>query len=162
MPAGDARRRRLEPWPIALMALLAAMIGTSVGFYRIAAANPDGLVARDAFAAGLAYADSARDVRDAARRGWTLDVATAPSPAGVRVSAQLRDAGGAALPVERASLRRERPAEAGLDADLVLGAADGGALEADVALPRPGRWGLVVAVERDGVRVARRVEVSSP
>lgn len=44
-PTGGAEgRRRLEPWPLALAALLIAMIGICVAFYHIAAANPDPLV----------------------------------------------------------------------------------------------------------------------
>jgi nitrogen fixation protein FixH len=154
-------RRRIEPWPIALVALLAAMIGTSVGFYRIATANPDALVARDAFAAGLDYADAARDARTAAERGWSLDVATAPVAQGVRVTLRLRDAAGAPLSVERAVLRRERPAEAGLDADFAP-IEDAGVLAAFVPLPRPGRWRLAAAVDREGLRVERHVEVTAP
>jgi nitrogen fixation protein FixH len=157
MPDG----RRIEPWPLVLVALLAAMIGTSVAFYRIAAANPDGLVARDAFAAGLDYAQAARDARAAHDRGWWLEVATAPAAAGVRVTARLRDAAGATLPVEHAALRRVRPAESGLDADFGPLVQEG-VVAADVPLPSPGRWRLAVAVEREGLRVERHVEVTAP
>jgi hypothetical protein len=138
MPAERSARRRIEPWPIALVALLSAMIGTSVGFYRVAAAHPDGI-------------------------GWSLDVLATPAPGGARVVAQLRNTAGAVLATESASLRRERPTEQGLDAELPLARdAATGALAADVALPRPGRWRLVVAARRDGLRVERRVDVSAP
>jgi nitrogen fixation protein FixH len=163
MPADPAAARRIEPWPFAIAALLAAMIGTSVGFYRIAAANPDGLVSPDAFQAGIAYADGLRDAQAAHARGWTLDVATEAAPGGVLVTARLRDDAGATLAIDRASLRRERPAEHGFDAPFPLRAdAASGALAADVALPRPGRWRLALAVERDGLRVERRIDVSAP
>jgi hypothetical protein len=36
--------RRIEPWPIALGAALALMIGVAVAFFLIAAANPDPVV----------------------------------------------------------------------------------------------------------------------
>lgn len=37
-------KKRLEPWPIALAAALAFMIGVSVTFYFIASANPDPVI----------------------------------------------------------------------------------------------------------------------
>jgi hypothetical protein len=39
--------RRFEPWPWALAALLAAMIGGCVAFWWIATTHPDPLVVRD-------------------------------------------------------------------------------------------------------------------
>jgi hypothetical protein len=35
------RKPRVEPWPFVLAALLAGMIGVSVGFLRIALDHPD-------------------------------------------------------------------------------------------------------------------------
>lgn len=49
MPASH-RRRRIEPWPFYLAALLAAMIGISVGFLRIALDHPDAPVGATASA----------------------------------------------------------------------------------------------------------------
>jgi hypothetical protein len=40
MPA-ERKRARLEPWPFVIAALLAAMIGVSVGFLRISLDHPD-------------------------------------------------------------------------------------------------------------------------
>ena len=48
-------RRPIEPWPWALAGLLVAMIGSSLLLWSIAASNPDGLVAEDAWQAGLQY-----------------------------------------------------------------------------------------------------------
>jgi nitrogen fixation protein FixH len=157
----DEPRRRPEPWPLAIAALLAAMIGTSVGFYRVAAAHPDGLVTDDAFAAGIAFADARRAEERARALGWTLDVAAEPRGGTVHVVARLRDRDGAALPVDAITLRRERPAEGGLDAELAL-AAQGDAYEGSVALPRPGRWQLVVAARRAQARVERRLALTAP
>jgi hypothetical protein len=39
MPADEPRR--FEPWPFLIAALLAAMIGVSVGFLRVALDHPD-------------------------------------------------------------------------------------------------------------------------
>jgi len=41
MPAEKEKRVRIEPWPFVIAALLAAMIGISVGFLRIALDHPD-------------------------------------------------------------------------------------------------------------------------
>jgi hypothetical protein len=40
-------RRRLEPWPIGLAAALLVMIAISVGFYCVARAHPDRVVAHE-------------------------------------------------------------------------------------------------------------------
>lgn len=40
MPA-DRKYARIEPWPFVIAALLAAMIGISVGFLRISLDHPD-------------------------------------------------------------------------------------------------------------------------
>ena len=41
-------KRRVEPWPIALGAALALMIGASVAVFVIAELNPDPVVTREA------------------------------------------------------------------------------------------------------------------
>ena len=40
-PAG---RRRIEPWPLGLVALLATMIGICIAFYHVASAHPDPVI----------------------------------------------------------------------------------------------------------------------
>ena len=159
-PERGASRRR-EPWPIALCALLAAAIGASVGLYRVAAAHPDALVVADAFAAERAESDRLRAERHADALGWRIALAVDPRPGGVHVATSLRDAAGAPIAADRVSLLRERPAEGGLDAAVVLApAADGFA--GDVALPRTGRWYLVVRAERGEDVAERRFAVWAP
>lgn len=41
MPDSSPKRPRIEPWPFFIAALLAAMIGVSVGFLRISLDHPD-------------------------------------------------------------------------------------------------------------------------
>lgn len=41
MPDSPRQRARIEPWPFVIAALLAAMIGVSVGFLRISLDHPD-------------------------------------------------------------------------------------------------------------------------
>ena len=148
-----SRRVAIEPWPIALAALLAAMIGTSVGFYRIAARNPDPAVASDSFLAGAAFADEARAEARAHAQGWSLDVTTAQTAGGVAVAARLLGADGRPLDADHLSVRRERPAEGGYDADFAIASSG----PVDVALPRAGRWSLIVRAERGDAAVERRI-----
>lgn len=42
------RRRRVEPWPIALALLVGLMMAISIGFYAVAATHPDPPVAEAA------------------------------------------------------------------------------------------------------------------
>jgi nitrogen fixation protein FixH len=153
-----SRRVAIEPWPIALAALLAAMIGTSVGFYRIAARNPDPAVAGDSFLAGTAFAAEARAEARARAQGWTLDVTTVQTPDGVAVTAHLLAADGSPLDAERLSVRRERPAEGGYDADFAIAGGD----PVDVVLPRVGRWSLTVRAERGDAVVQRQIPAWMP
>jgi nitrogen fixation protein FixH len=145
----DERPARRPGWPIALAALLLAMVGASLGFYRVASRNPDALVVDDAYEAGRHESERLRAERHTEALGWRIELASEPRPDGVHVVVALRDAAGAPLAAERVSLRRERPAEGGLDADFALAGTAGG-FAGDVPLPRPGRWHLVVRAERGG------------
>jgi nitrogen fixation protein FixH len=153
-------RRTPEPWPLVLMALLAAMIGTGVAFYQIAAHHPDAVIA-DAYQTGLHYSEGIRAAERARALGWQLDVRTEVQADGARAVATLRDAAGAPLTAERVTLRRERPAEGGYDEEFVM-ARSGESYTKDVSLPRRGRWQLVALAEREGERIERRVAVWLP
>jgi nitrogen fixation protein FixH len=131
------------------------MIGTSMGFLRVALRHPDPVVSADVFQANLQVAADARAAALGREQGLALDVRTEATPGGVVVNAQLRGAGGGAIDADRWSLRRERPAEGGLDADFALGG-DGAAL---VPLPRPGRWEIAVRAERGDAAAEQRVAV---
>ena len=153
-------RRTPEPWPLALMALLAAMIGTGVAFYRIAQQHPDAVIA-DAYKTGLHYGEGVRAAGRARALGWQLDVQTEIESDGARAVATLRDAAGAPLSAERVTLRRERPAEGGFDAEFAM-ARSGEGYTGQVSLPLRGRWQLVAVAEREGERIERRVSVWLP
>ncbi|RIL04802.1 MAG: hypothetical protein DCC71_12710 [Proteobacteria bacterium] len=146
----------MEPWPFAIAALLAAMIGTSVGFLRIALANPDAVISADPFQDGIRYAANAAAEARGRALGLGLDVRTDPTETGLAVRVELRDASGAAVAPDRVRVRRERPAEGGFDVDVPVARANGG-VAAQVALPRPGRWEIHVHAERGDAVVERRV-----
>jgi len=161
MPSEPSAGRRREPWPVALAALLLAMVGTSVGFYRVASRNPDALVVADAFAAERQESERLRAERRAEALGWRIELAVAPRGGGAHVVARLRDAAGDPIAADRVSLLRERPAEGGLDASIPLARAGDG-FSGDVDLPRAGRWTLVVRAERGGEAAERSFALWAP
>jgi nitrogen fixation protein FixH len=161
MPARRRARRRIEPWPLGLAAALCFMIGTSIGFWRVARANPDPLVVESAETAGRSYSERVRAARRTEALGWTLGLTAEVEPGRAVVHVAVRDAAGRVLVPERITLRRERPAEGGLDAEVPLAAASEG-FAGEVALPRPGRWHLAVRVEREGETAERSFVVWAP
>jgi nitrogen fixation protein FixH len=158
MRLASAFARFAEPWPFLLAALLAAMIGTSMGFYRIAQRFPDPVVTGDAFQAGIAYADAARAAALARGQGWALAVETQPTREGVKIGASLRDAAGQPLAADAVTITRMRPAETGFDATFEQ---QGGAA-IEIPLPRAGRWELHVVARRGDARLDERVPLWMP
>jgi nitrogen fixation protein FixH len=150
-----------EPWPLVLAALLASMIGTSVGFWRGAARHPDPLVVDDADAAARRYSERVRAARRAESLGWSIDLVARPNATGAVLRVALRDGEGQPLAAERVTVRRERPAEGGLDAEVALEAGSEG-WSGGIALPRPGRWRLVVRAERDDEVAERSFALFAP
>lgn len=158
---GEHGRRRLEPWPLGLAALLLSMISASLTFLGVATRHPDPLVVEDAYGAGLRYSERLRAERRAENLGWQIALEATPQGDGARVRVRARDAEGRPLAGARVSLRRERPAEGGLDAEAAL-RPDGEGFAGVIALPRPGRWHLIARVDRDGERAERRFELERP
>ncbi len=152
--------RRFEPWPFALAAALLTMMAIAVAFYAVAAANPDALVVDDAYAAGLAWNAGVRERERAEALGVELGLAVAPAEGGVAVHVTLAGAGGAPVSAERVTVRRERPAEGGLDADFELVPAGSG-WRTELPLPRPGRWRLAVTAWVEGLPVRRAFRVDA-
>lgn len=151
MPA--ERRRRVEPWAVAVPALLGFMIASSVAFYGVARRHPDPTVVDDAYGVGLRYSERLRDEQRARDLGWRLDLETELVGGGAMVRVLATDRDGAPLDADRVWLRRERPAEGGWDATWDVGGGDAAPLF--VPLPRPGRWHFVVGAERGDVRLHR-------
>lgn len=153
--------RRVEPWPWILVGLLLAMMVGSLGFYAVAARHPDPVLVDDAFAASERYNAVLARQREARALGVELAVAATPSARGVLLRVELAGpgaAGDAGARVGAVSVRRVRPAEGGLDASFSLRARRGG-FEAEVPLPRPGRWRLDVRADVGGHLLRRSVVV---
>ena len=99
---------RREPWPWILAAMLLSMMSISIGFYAVAASNPDPLVVDDAYEAGLRYNELLRAQQRGEALGYRVDLALDPGADTVRVQVVLRDAAGRAVRPEAVSVRRIR------------------------------------------------------
>jgi len=156
-----ANTRRIEPWPLVLLGMLALMIGVCVAFVRVAILHPDALVVRDSWTSEPAVADAMRGRERAESEGLHLAVRTRPEEGGVAVEATLRDAGGRPLEAERVLVLRERPAEGGLDAEVAL-VRQGDLFAGHVPLPRAGRWQLTVRAAKGDALLEERVALRGP
>lgn len=156
-----AEKRRFEPWPVALAFALALMIGVCLAFLRIAIVHPDALLLHDAYASEPGVAEALRARARAQALGWGLEVRTRAEAGGVVVDAALRDGAGRPLTADRVRVRRERPAEGGLDTEVMLVRA-GDVFTGHVPLPLGGRWKLVVRAERDDALLEERLTLRGP
>jgi nitrogen fixation protein FixH len=133
-----------------------------LAFYTVASRNRDGLVVEDAYAAGLAY-DAGREEHDRARR-LGIDLALSVEPdahAGVLVRVATRGRDAQPIEASQVTVRRERPAEGGYDADFPLDR-DTGGWSGRIALPKPGRWRLVVAARVGDVTARETFAIEAP
>lgn len=142
------------PWPWIVVGLLAAMVTSSLLFLRVAVTNPDALVVTDARTAGRRYHEAVRAERRGESLGWKIDLHATTGNGGADVRVHVRDADGVPVQAQRVSVRRERPAEGGLDETLDLLRA-GDAWNGRVELPREGRWHLHVRIEAGDEAVER-------
>lgn len=130
------------------------MIGVCLVFWSVAVRNPDPLVVEDAWAAGVRASEELRERGEAGARGLDLHLEARPEGEGLRVRVTAVDREGARVTAERVMVRRERPAEGGLDAEFSLRDEDG-AFVGSLPLPRPGRWRLAVTATVAGRPVRR-------
>ena len=157
----DRATRRREPWPIAIGGLLAGMGLVLSTLLWLSIRHADALVVEDAFAAGLRINDEIAARARTEALGWRLDLAATPVAEGVHLRVRLLDDLGRALRAESVVVRRERPAEGGLDAERVL-QASGDGFEGVLELPRPGRWRLGVRALHEGETVRAEYSLESP
>jgi nitrogen fixation protein FixH len=150
--ATELRARSIEPWPLILAGGLLLMMAISLSFYAIARTHPDAVLVQDAYEAGLRYNALLAERRAAAALGVDLELAVARGDTGIDVRVVVRDRNGARVAADAVVVRRERPAEGGLDADFRL-TPDGDDFAGEVPLPRPGRWRLVVTATVEGTAV---------
>jgi nitrogen fixation protein FixH len=152
------RTRRVEPWPVALAAGLAAMIGVCLAFLWVAVRHPDPLVVEDTWRADPARSAELRERRRAEALGLDLRLEARPAGDGLRVRVTVLGPDGNRVPAQEVVVRRERPAEGGLDAEFAL-RAEGDAFVGSLPVPRPGRWRLAVTATVGGRPVRRHFAV---
>jgi nitrogen fixation protein FixH len=150
----EVRRRRFEPWPFVLAGGLLFMISSSLAFYAVARLHPDPLVVADPFEAGLRYHALASERRAAEARGLEIRLEADLASGAALVRVDVIDQAGAPVTARSVTVRRERPAEGGLDAEFPL-ALDEGGFVGSIPLPRPGRWRLVVSAQVEGLTFRR-------
>lgn len=144
-------------WPLGLAASLAGMIGASLALLWIAAHHPDPPVVRDAWLAERELHGERDALARARAAGLGLELATATAPGGVRLEGRVLAPGVLERDGWRVRVRRERPAEGGLDAEFEL-SREGDVFAGVVPLPRSGRWNLVARAAGAGVLLERRLE----
>lgn len=144
-------------WPFALAASLAGMIGASLTLLWIAAHHPDPAVVPDAWRAERDLHGERAALARSREAGLTLEVATQTAPGGVRLEGRVLAPGALDRSGWSVRVRRERPAEGGLDAEFEL-AREGDRFAGVVPLPRPGRWNLIARASGEGVLLERRLE----
>jgi nitrogen fixation protein FixH len=153
--------RRIEPWPLAVLGGLGSMIVICIAVFAVARAHVDPVVVDDAYAAGLRVNETLRADLRAEALGVEMVLAGHIEDDAVRLRVALRDGSGAPFEASRVVVRRERPAEGGLDADFEL-ALRGDAFEGEIPLPLPGRWRLRVHAEVEGETLRRVFWIEAP
>lgn len=154
------RRRRREPWPLAIAGLLLAMAGVLAAFLCISIVHPDPVLVGDAYAASGRYDEALRAAGRAAALGLRLELTSTPAPGGARVTLRLLDADARPVAADRMLVQRERPNQGGLDASIEA-TPDADGWTAFVALPLAGRWIVEARAERGGAMVVRRIELEA-
>lgn len=149
-----ATERRFEPWPVALVALLASGMAVSLAFLWIAERQtPDRLIV-DSDQALLDHNREALAEQRAAERGWDIALVAQRADGGAWVEVATTSAGDPWPADVAVSLRRERPERTGLDEPIPL-EREGERWRAHVPLPLPGRWRLVARAGNDDAFVER-------
>lgn len=153
-----------NPWVLGWIALIVVVLLVNAAMIMLAYVTSPGLVVKDHYERGEAYASTAAERARQRDLGWSLALAGEP---GLRRAAPLRlslkDGSGAPLLAEAAVLHAYRPSDARADFHAVFVPLAPGEYSADVAFPLPGVWDLVIEVRAAGSRLeeARRIDVPS-
>jgi nitrogen fixation protein FixH len=138
----SAAPRAALAWPAGIAAVLCLLLSTSLALAWLAHAYPDPLVVSDAWQAERVLEADMRAFERARELGLALELSSSAGTGVVHVRARVTDRSGEPQRAARMSVRRERPAEGGLDAEIAL--AEGSeAWTGTIPIPRSGRWRLV-------------------
>jgi len=153
--------RRIEPWAVGVVAVLALGLAGPIAFLWVAVHAPPERVATDPWRASLAQDAEERVRASGLDTGWDVTLVAQRTSTGVRVAlapATTRRP----LPDDVVlRLRRERPERADLDAEIAL-VRSGDSWTADVPLPAPGRWRLLARAGAGDVWIERSFALEVP
>jgi len=147
---------RLFPWAVAAGMLV--VIAVNVGMVYAALRSFPGKVGDEGFELSNHYDAVLAQAERQAAVGWTI---AARADAASRLVVTLSDRGGAPLIGAVITATAERPLGATETRRLVFRELGGGRYVADMALPMPGQWDLMLAASAQGHDVAatRRIVV---
>jgi len=148
--ADGARRSSWIPW--AFVAFFVVVFTVNGIMTYIALESWTGLETKDYYEKGIAYNKALAGARRQAALGWKVDVTFTPTDAAHgRLSVAMHDKAGEALTDAQVRALFIRPTQEGYDSKIALTDFGEGRYGAEVTLPLPGQWDLVVLGTHDGV-----------
>lgn len=133
------------------------VVAVNVTLVLLAVRTFSGLETTDHYRKGLAYEQALKAAAAQAERGWRLEVAFQPGPAGEGAHGgelAVLFKGPDGLPLERLEVEAHliRPTQAGFDQTHVLEDKGSGRYRKAVSLPLPGQWDLRILARKDEAR----------
>lgn len=160
--SSDGRGRhgggRWIPW--AFVAFFVVVFAANGIMVYLAHDSWTGLQTEDYYEQGVAYNEVLAEARAQEELGWDVDVAFTPIDAArAEVTVAMRDGAGHALTGGSVRARFIRPTQSGFDSEVTLAPLGEGRYRANVELPLPGQWRLVVIGSHNGAsyQTVRRV-----
>ena len=145
--------RRVFWW---LFAFFAAVAAANLAMVFLGTASWTGLTDEKSYERGLHYNRILAEARQQDALGWHSSFAVTAADGHRRLAVRLTDSAGAALDGLILSGKAVRPTSDGADRELAFAATGGGVYVAELDLPLPGQWDLVVrAVHGDLIYRAR-------
>lgn len=156
---------RRSPWVWGIGAIILATLCANFTMIYVGLNTHPGLVVEDFYARGKNYFNAeVKRVEDENRLGWKLDVIP-PGVMKMNVTQKYRlvvlDREGYPVSGGTAELAAFRPSKASGDFSLPMMETGGGEYQAEVNFTKPGKWDLIVTVQRgdDRMDVAQRIFV---
>jgi nitrogen fixation protein FixH len=147
-----ARRRNSGVWiPWLFAAGLAIVVGANVALAYFAAHSAPGMVTAKPYDSGAAYNSVLDRAAAQDRLGWRARARfEAAAPGNGRITLELRDRDGHAIPGLAVAARLVRPVEPLPHLAVDFRNTTDGGYEAEIAVPRTGAWDLYVLARRGG------------
>lgn len=156
-------KKRIEPWPLAIIIFFAVVFSANAVLIYLAVNSKNGLVTDDYYKKGITYNKviEAQKVQDAL--GWTGKAEAGGLAVGEAGTFRfsLTDRDGAPVTGARVEAILFRPTKEGFDQKTALAESAPGTYQGQVRPPLPGRWDLKISAvhPEGGYRYAQRIEV---